>query len=243
MRLQVRGEGRGAPESALAGLPQPTSAPQPRPPISQVRLGALRFELMVFLLLVATFAAVLFKEAIVDRRISISPSSVPHLEPYWYSDATSGGKSAVAGDTQDPLSWKCELRAGFAYPFCGFGMLFDTQHKGGGRDLSRFQTISIDLNYRGSAKLLKLVLKNSDPQYAAGSAGDSAKPNTIEFPVVQGANHVTLNLSDAAVELWWADSHKNVPGAGQTQFNKSSRSTFLPGLALLRADMRSRSES
>jgi len=190
------------------------SGPAPEP----LRFG-LRFELGVFLLLVATFAAVLFKDAIVDRRFTVDHGNIGSFERYWYADDTSGGKSTATGTIADPLHWTCDLRPGFAYPFCGSGMLFDVNHNGTGRDLSGYDKILLDLDYHGPAKLLKLALKNSDPRYADPKAGDTTKPNVLSFPIKQGRNQLVLNPGDLAVEAWWATAHKSVSDASKPQID------------------------
>jgi len=188
------------------------------PPPEPLRFG-LRFELGVFLLLVATFAAVLFKDAIVDRRFTVDHGNIGSFDRYWYADDTSGGKSTTAGNNADPLHWTCDLRPGFAYPFCGSGVLFDINHNGSGRNLSGYDKIVLDLDYRGPARQLKLALKNSDPRYTDTKAADTVKPNVLSFAVTPGLNHLVLNPGDLAVEAWWATAHKSVPDASKPQID------------------------
>lgn len=195
---------------------KPIGMAEPGPAAQPLRFG-LGFELVVFLLLVATFAAVLFKDAIVDRRFTVDHRNIARFDRYWYADETSGGKSTTMGGIADPLHWSCDLRAGFAYPFCGSGVLFDITHSGVGRDLSGYEKIVLDLDYQGPARQLKLALKNSDPRYADPKAGDTTKPNILSFPVTPGHNRVVLNLGDLAIEPWWANAHKSVPEASEPE--------------------------
>lgn len=209
---------RNLPSSITAGAIQPVS-PVAADTVAESFRIRLRFELAVFLLLVATFVAVLFKDAIVDRHFTIDAGNVGSFNRYWYADDTSGGKSTTTGSIADPLHWTCDLRAGFAYPFCGSGILFDINHNGAGRDLSKFEQIVIDLDYRGPAQQLKIALKNSDPRYADATAGDTTKPNVLSFPVTPGRNRIVVNPGDLAVETWWATAHKAVPDANKPQID------------------------
>jgi signal transduction histidine kinase len=181
------------------------------------RLSALRFELAAFLLIVLTFAAVLLRGAVVDRHFGVGPATVARYSRYWYSDGDTQGTSSIGSDPAGPLSWHCNLTPVFANRYCGFGILFDVAHKGAGRDFSNYERVTLDLDYRGPSRYLKLVFKNSDPRYASVTAGDSAKPNTIEFPAMQGHNHVVLNLRDMAVEQWWINAHPRLPQAGKVE--------------------------
>jgi signal transduction histidine kinase len=177
----------------------------------------LRFELVAFLLIVATFGAVLFKDLIVDRHFTINRATIPRYTRYWFSDGDGpgSGTSFAVGDPHDPLRWQCRLTAKFANPYCGFGMTLDPGNRGVGRDLRRYETIALEFDYHGPAKTLKIVAKNYDSRFSSPGRGDSTKPNVIDFPVREGPNRIKLNLGDAAVEQWWIALHPGLIDAGK----------------------------
>jgi len=185
---------------------------------AEPRFSALRFELVAFLLIVATFGAVLLKDLVVDREFGIGPATISRYGRYWYADGSGGGTSTIAGDASDPLLWRCKLTFVFANPYCGAGILIDIGHRGAGRDLSKFEKVNLDVDYKGPARYLKVVLKNWGAPYADATHGDSTKPNVIEFAVHPGRNRVTLNLRDAAVEQWWINLHP-YRDAGRPELN------------------------
>jgi len=191
--------------TALAPLSPEDCAPPTD--AAESRFATLRFELAAFLLIVATFAAVLLKDVVIDRQFAIQPATISRYGRYWYADNSGGGTSTIAADPVDPLAWRCRLTGVFAHPYCGAGILIDIGHRGAGRDFSAFEKATIDLDYRGPAKYLKLTLKNWGASYSNAAQGDSTKPNVIEFPVHQGRNRATLNLRDAAIEQWWINLH------------------------------------
>ncbi|HWI85325.1 MAG TPA: hypothetical protein VNT42_03240, partial [Sphingomonas sp.] len=185
-----------------------------------LRLASLKFELIGLLLLVATFAAVMGKGAIVDRNFSLRPSDGKNVGVYWFSDASSGGKSTAALDPHEPFSWSCELRPVFSYPFCALGILLDPLNPAGaGHDLSRYDKVEIELNYQGSAKLLKFTIKNREPRQGTADTADTVKPIGIEFPVEPGFNKVELNLSEAKVEQWWVFANPKRPQSAIPRFD------------------------
>jgi signal transduction histidine kinase len=186
---------------------------------AETPVSALRFELIAFLLIVLTFAAVLLRGAIVDRHFTVGPATISRYSRYWYSDGDTQGTSSIGVDRTNSLGWWCDLTLAFANRYCGFGILLDVAHKGTGRDFSHYDRLSLDMDYHGPSRYLKIVLKNADPHYSNTSAGDSDKPNVIEFPVVSGRNHVELNLRDAAVEQWWINAHPRLPQAGKVQLD------------------------
>lgn len=175
----------------------------------------IRFELAAFLLIVATFGAVLFKDLIVDHHFAINADTVARYTRYWFSDGDGGGSSTIAADAGDPLRWQCRLTPKFANPYCGFGVTFDADNRGIGRDLRRYDAIAIELDYQGPARTLKVVLKDYDPHYSRRGVGDSAKPNVIDFAVRPGINRVRVNLGNAAVEQWWIALHPGLADAGR----------------------------
>jgi len=186
------------------------------PDSAESRFGLLRFELVAFLLIVATFAAVLLKDVVVDREFAIHQATLSRYSRYWYADNSGSGTSTITADRTDPLAWRCRLTAVFPNPYCGMGIMIDVGHRGAGRDFSKFEKATLDLDYRGPARYLKLTLKNWGGAYANPAQADSTKPNVIEFRVHQGHNRVTLNLRDAAIEQWWINLH-SYPDAGKPE--------------------------
>ena len=192
-------------------------------------LRGLRFELIAFLLIILTFAAVLLRGAIIDRHFAIGPATIFRYSRYWYSDGDTQGTSSISVDRDNPLGWRCNLTSSFPNRYCGSGILLDVAHKGAGRDFSRYDRLALDLDYHGPSRFLKVVLKNADPHYSNTSAGDSDKPNVIEFQAVPGRNQVELNLRDAAVEQWWINAHPRLPQAGRVQLDNIVAIDFQTG--------------
>lgn len=197
----------------------PLISAKPTDPLDgEPRFFTLRFELIAFLLIVATFAAVLFKDFVVDREFAITPATISRYERYWYADNSGGGTSTVSPDQDNALAWRCRLTSIFPNPYCGSGIMIDVGHRGAGRDFSQQEKVTLDFEYRGPAKYLKLNLKNWAAPYVRAGKGDSTKPNVIEFAVHPGYNKVTINLRDAAIEQWWIALHP-YPGAAKPELN------------------------
>lgn len=200
--------------TGLGAVLSPSSPPPSDRVVSyQVRaggskLGYLKLEAIVFVLLVATFAAVLLESTIVDRHMAIRPSLAAQFPVYTYSDQTSGGASVITSTAAQPLKWSCEIKPGFAYPFCGYGLMLDKRNTGSGRDLSGFSKVTLVIDYRGASDTLKLALKNRRMRDGKPVAGEDAQPNAMEFRVRPGRQTVELQLADAVVEPWWIEGHQ-----------------------------------
>jgi len=175
----------------------------------------LRVELIIFLALLATFAGVLFKDAIVERHFRLDRYTIAGFKIYPYADNASGGRSTITVSPDNPLAWRCDLRSGWPYPYCGYGIMLDVSRRDVGRDFTIYDKAVIDLDYQGPSPQLKLAFKDAHPQYAFPNKGNDAQPVVVQFPVKPGHNRVTVNLADAAVELWWAYAHQNIPEGGR----------------------------
>ena len=176
---------------------------------------SLRVELIIFLALLAAFAGVLFKDAIVERHFRLDRYTIAGFKIYPYADDLSGGRSTINVSPGNPLAWRCNLRRGWAYPYCGYGIMLDVARRDVGRDFTIYDKAVIDLDYQGPSPQLKLVLKDAHPQYDFPNKGHDAQPVVVQFPVKPGHNRVTLNLADVAVDTWWAYAHEDIPEGGR----------------------------
>jgi signal transduction histidine kinase len=188
-------------------------------------VGRFKVEAAGLVLLLATFAIIQFQDLFTSRTISLTPTNVARYEPYWYDDKGNGGNSTVSPVARRPLSWSCDLGPAYAYPFCGYGLLFDKGGSGLGLDLSDFQHARIKLAYSGSATKIRLSLKNDDPRYKAAGA----KPNEIEVAVRQGEQTVEVPLDELAVADWWATQNHLDKKLAQPQRDSVSALEIQPG--------------
>lgn len=117
-------------------------------------------------------------------------------------DGYTGGHSEARWVDKDALKWECELKPGAQDPFCS--MQLDITNKAGvGLDLSRFDSMTIWAEYRGSAKQLRLYLRNRHPNYYVPGIEISTKYNMIEVPVAELATGLKLSMNNFTVATWW----------------------------------------
>jgi len=184
----------------------------------------LKLEAAIFLLLAVTFAAVLGKSALTSQTLNLSPDS-RRFAGYTFSDADDGGGSVVTADPKTPLSWSCQVRAGVAYPYCGYGLQLDAASKPGaidgkGLNLSTLQTVTLRFTYHGDGDRLRLLVKSAPPPALRAKLKGELVPLATDFPVVQGANAVRLPLSALAPEQWWVANHKLSPEEAAPVFDE-----------------------
>jgi len=179
-------------------------------------MSRLRFEIAVIALLVLTIGAIIFANTILRETLVIGSGGVSPSAIRWHADESMRGDSTVA--PRRPLAWSCILRLHYQYPYCSYEILFE-QQADRGLDLSRFQTITLDLDYRGRGDSIRVYLKNRDPEYSVAGRPDTAKYNQIELPVRNGHQRIEAKLSDFKVADWWIQKSRVPYRLSQAQFS------------------------
>jgi diguanylate cyclase (GGDEF)-like protein len=181
-------------------------------------ISDLRFEIAVIGLLVLTIAAICFANLILRNTLVISPARPLAFTTEWHGDEGMGGNSTVSADLRRPLTWSCELRPRYRYPYCAYEVVLDG-HSNRGLDLSKFQTVTITLDYRGRADSFRVYLKNYDPRYSAPKDRSTLKYNQIELPVRNGKTIIEAKLEDFKAADWWLQKSRLPYRLGHAQFD------------------------
>jgi len=181
-------------------------------------ISDLRFELVVIGLLVLTIAAISFAGLILRNTVVIGSGGSMPFTTELHGDDVLGGNSTISVIPGRPLTWSCELRQRYRYPYCSYVMNLD-HDDGRGIDLSRFKTITITIDYRGPADSFRLYLKNFDDRYSKISDGGTDKYNQIELPLHNGRQTIQARLSDMKVADWWLQSNHIPYRLSHTQFD------------------------
>ncbi|WP_116089995.1 GGDEF domain-containing protein [Sphingomonas crusticola] len=189
----------------------------------------LRFEIILFLLLLLTLAAVRFQDQLLAHAFVIEPGDVAHYTPRFYGDAANGGNSTIALDPHRPLSWQCTVRPKYAFPYCGYELLIDARTPNKGLNLSKFDTLTIDLDYTGPWETFRIYLKNYDPRYSRPGVPETLKYNKVEVAARPGHNVVQLKLADFGVAEWWVTQNNIRPGLSTPQLNNVTEIQFQTG--------------
>jgi len=208
----------------------PAAALSPQSPAKRGWRNAVefQFEIVLFLLLLATFAAVRFQDSILLKTITLRPGSSLYTLRY-YGDAPLGGKSTVTVDPLRPLHWRCDLRPVYAYPYCGYELLLDGKTPNKGYDLSRLQSLTIDLDYKGPSDTFRIYFKNFDPRYSKPGKPDTLKFNKVEVSAQPGHNIIHLGMPDFAVAEWWVTQNKIRPALSHVQLDNVTEFQFQTG--------------
>jgi diguanylate cyclase (GGDEF)-like protein len=178
-----------------------------------------KLEAVVVVLLFATAAAVFFEDSILRRTLVLGPNDTNAYLAQAHTDVAAGGTSKAITDPKRPLSWQCELRAGYQYPYCAYELQFDPQGQRRGLDLARFESLDMAVDYQGSAETLRLHLKNHDPRYSKPGVNNPHKMNAIEAPLESGKQVLSLERNDFTVADWWIQENEILPELSNPQFD------------------------
>ncbi|MES2049467.1 MAG: HAMP domain-containing sensor histidine kinase [Pseudomonadota bacterium] len=123
-------------------------------------------------------------------------------------DRPEGGKSiAVLEHPKNAYAMRCEIRAGYQWPFCELDIRFSANDQG--VDLSHFDTLRLAVRVSGPEpqQSLRVFLRNFDPGYSKPNDGASLKPHEVVYDPTAQAGPVEFKLSQFMVASWWVQEH------------------------------------
>jgi diguanylate cyclase (GGDEF)-like protein len=201
--------------------------------VGLTRLGArlfanARFEAILLGLVMLTVAAIAFQDQILERTTRYTPAVVGSYYRHSFADRDNGGSSTVR--EIGPFHWDCQLRGGYAYPYCGYELYFDPKRGMRGLDLTNLRSIELAMVYRGTAPSFRVHLKNFDPHYSRIGDTDSPKFMRVEFATAPGKlQHVTFQVADFGVADWWLRKSNVPPQWSHPQFDNITSINFETG--------------
>jgi diguanylate cyclase (GGDEF)-like protein len=155
--------------------------------------------------LVLTPALLIWQHVGMTRVLEMSPR-----HPYGVTVADDryehGNSVSTLVVSRDAITMRCELAAGYSWPFCK--LQFHLGEDGKGMDLSQFDSVAFDMRYSGSSqRKIKLHLINFEPEFSTIGDWNSQRFNHVEFDVpAQTAFTVPINVLRTAD--WWITNHK-----------------------------------
>lgn len=177
-----------------------------------------RFEMALLCLLLLTGAAIVWQAPLLERTIRYTPANTAFSTHSLFSDGDIGGGSSAK--VIGPLAWTCDMRAGNAYPYCGYELFLDGNRGTHGLDLTNMRSFAMTMMYRGPATSFRVHLKNFDPRYATVADIESPKFLRVEADTTPGRlQHVEFVPSDFGVADWWLRKRKLPPEFGRPQFD------------------------
>ncbi|MEO7497545.1 MAG: GGDEF domain-containing protein [Massilia sp.] len=160
-------------------------------------------------LIVLTITLLLWQHFGMKTVLELSAASGGEVGVTALDDREKQGESiAKLTRKSDALVLDCDLRPTFKLPYCGYQFTLSRDAKG--RDLSKFDAISFDLDYEGEGKhMLRFFLHDFEDGRSSLQDFMSQKVSEVHFDLPkQGV--VTMPITILRTAPWWIDM-RNTP--------------------------------
>ncbi|MFG6489338.1 GGDEF domain-containing protein [Roseateles sp. BYS78W] len=152
--------------------------------------------------IVLTLAALAGLELAPQRTLELTaPGAVGNL--YLSTPGETPGQAPVQWVDAEHLRWRCHYTAAANYQPCGLTFSLTGDDPAHGMDLSRFDTLEMDLAYKGPAHFVRVAVRNFDPRFSRLDDGNSSRIHSVNLRPRDIARPVTLDLSELTVPEWW----------------------------------------
>ncbi len=183
-----------------------------RTSVSTEFLNLLLRERVVLLLLAATFGLLAWQRWGMNRLIRLDHNS-PGIRISAVNDKSDGGGSICELDTTEGV-WRIryDVRPGGAWAFCGINFTFFAADSSPGIDLSRFDSLIVNLDgFDGVNSSFQTQLKSMDTNiYRQGDRSSLKYQNMVLFPETSSASRNAMPLNRFVLPPWWV-ARNNVP--------------------------------
>lgn len=148
----------------------------------------------------ATLALLVAEHYAPAKQRVIFPS--PDVTLTLFTDQSSGGHSRAEWISRSLAHWRCEIVQSDVYPICGLSVEFSAPPYRS-LDLSSFQTLELQLDYAGKAKVIRLYMRNHDPAYSSPLHIASTKFESVVLRTSDLHGKTAVGLSEFSVADWW----------------------------------------
>lgn len=175
-----------------------------RPPHVRQDLTKPRFLVSGIVLTLAVLAGL---ELLPQRQLELTaPGAVGNLF-LTVPEPTAAGARAVAWVDAEHLHWRCHYTDKAGYHACGLTLVLSGDDATRGRDLRRFDSLEMDLRYRGPAPFVRVALRNFDPRFSKAEDGNSARIQSLNLRPRDITQPVHIDLAELTVPEWWTQQY------------------------------------
>lgn len=160
----------------------------------------IRLPILLLCAVVLSIVALVSHPLIPKNRFIITTSSTDYdLASTNLPDASLAGEWADSNKRK----FTCLYPQNFDDPnyYCSWNRRFGWEPTG--VDLSKFHTINIKIDYKGSAAKLRLFARNYNPTYSKLGDFNSTKYNAVFIPVAELKDEISLSMNEFTVAEWW----------------------------------------
>ncbi|HSW05990.1 GGDEF domain-containing protein [Aquabacterium sp.] len=152
-----------------------------------------------------TLAALLFHPYLPERRLALTPTQGANF--FLMPSAPEPGHSKFNWIDKNRFHFECVFGTEERRFNCNFVYMLAKAGSDTGVDLSRFEQLHLTLNYSGTARYLRVAIRNFDPRFSKAADGNSAKFNYIHLSPRDLERPLQVALSEFVVPEWWTTAY------------------------------------
>ena len=171
--------------------------------------------------IVLTLVALVGVEFLPARTLELTAPGVVS-GPYLNTSDGQQGDAAVQWVDIKQRHLRCHYTNGDAgYRGCGLTFVLTGADVTRGRDFSRFDSIEMDVAYKGPSAFVRLAVRNFDPRFSKAEDSNSARFHSINLRPRDIKQPVAVEMSELTVPEWWIGQYNlareyNRPGLENT---------------------------
>lgn len=166
---------------------------------------------------ILTLVLLIFYDSLPKRTMALHPELTKNVHES--VDDIIGGNSEIIWVDKTQLSWICHLRAGTPYPYCGVSVLW-SKPASKQLDLSLYDGLEVELDYKGPASYLRVYLRNYYPILGMTDIVGKAKFNSFSTLASDFKQPTLIPFKDLRVADWWIENNKIPPHEIKTDISK-----------------------
>ena len=176
----------------------------------------------VLLGILLTCVAVIAHRFLPERRLVLDSSKDIALA--FLMQSGNGAPVDIQWIDQSRFHYACQFPKAAVDQGCSFGFQLHSEKLDAGTDLSHFKTLNLGIRYTGSARYLRVAVRNFDPRFSRLEDLNSPKYNFVNVPARELVHPVAIALSEFWVPEWWIAQY-DLPRA-QSQPDLSNATIF-----------------
>ena len=155
--------------------------------------------LMVGILL--TCLAMVAHRFLPERRLTLE--STGHDPFPFLMQSGDGAPATITWIDQSRFHFACQFPKATVDQGCSFGFPLHLEQIDKGTDLSRFRTLNLSIRYTGTARYLRVAIRDFDRRFSTLEDLNSPKYNFVYIPAKDLDAPVAIKLSEFWVPEWW----------------------------------------
>lgn len=165
-------------------------------------MNAKRFNELLIYTIVLTLIAMFLHGYLPAKRIKLVGN--PDFFYYLWSTNNKNGQPAGYWVDESRLIWACNIEEPLnEYKACSLNFRLDAKKENEGVDLSDYQQMLVDIDYRGGNHRMRIFLRNYNLNYAREGDANTAKFQAIQLHTKDLTQPVIIDLQEFTVADWW----------------------------------------